>query len=99
MELSLENSAAFEASTSWQGPTIFKYGKPSPLALTFGNGWFADDSDYVVIQLSKPIGQPLKIAKSIVPGEILYHLGYASCTGCDRAHNLIDPKLEISRGH
>lgn len=78
-------------------PTIVRYGIPSGLALTSENGWYAEDSDYVVIKLPIPIGKPLKIADSKTSSETLFRFGYPSCTGCLEAPNKTDPNLNVDR--
>ncbi len=78
-------------------PGIIRYGQPSLHALLAGTGWYGDDSDYVVIQLPSPLGQPLKIAKSITASEMLYRPGFASCTGCVAQPNTTDPQLNADR--
>lgn len=79
-------------------PVVFRYGSPSSLAITNSNGWYGDDSDYVVIKLSTPIGEPLKIASSRSESEVLYRLGFSACTGCIEAPNRVDPALNTNRG-
>ncbi len=78
-------------------PAIVKFGVPSLQAFFSGSSWYGDDSDYVVIQLPKPLGTPLKIAPTRVTGENLYHLGFASCTGCELNPNTTDPELNRDR--
>jgi hypothetical protein len=78
-------------------PAVIHYGTPSALALLSGTGWYAEDSDYVVIKLPFSIGKPLKIAASKIKGETLYRLGYSSCTGCAKAPNKTDPELNRDR--
>jgi hypothetical protein len=78
-------------------PVLIKFGTPSLMAFIGGSGWYGDDSDYVVLQFTTPIGRPLTIANTVTIGESLYHLGFASCTGCGEAHNTTDPELNRDR--
>jgi hypothetical protein len=50
--------------------------------------FYAEDSDYVTLRLSKPLGKPLHFAaaKPIV-GQRVFVLGYAACTGCAMPDN------------
>jgi hypothetical protein len=75
---------------------VIKYGEPSQLAI-MQSSWYAEDSDYAVLKLSKVIGQPLKVAKSFKAGEVVYHTGFAACTGCDSAPNTTDAELNRDR--
>jgi hypothetical protein len=45
--------------------------------------FYAEDSDYVTLRLSKPLGKPLHfaVARPVV-GQRVFVLGYAACTGC-----------------
>lgn len=76
---------------------ITTYGNPSILALR-NFSWYAEDSDYVVIKLPAPIGNPLKIARTMSVGEAVFRLGYAACTGCAENPNKTNPELNRDRG-
>lgn len=75
---------------------IIKHGEPSSLAKLHSD-WYAEDTDYAVIKLDKKIGEPIKIASSVQPGETSYHSGYPACTGCASAPNKTDPNLNRDR--
>lgn len=79
-------------------PSLVKFETPSKLGLTSPSGWYAEDTDYVVVQLPKVLGKPLKIAAAAKTGEMLYRLGYASCTGCELNPNQANPELNRDRG-
>jgi hypothetical protein len=71
--------------------------EPSYASLIRGK-WFAEDSDFVSMKLSRKIGQSLKIGVRAKSGDRLYHPGYAACTGCARNPNVTDPLDNNSRG-
>ena len=61
--------------------------------------FYAQDSDYAAVSLSRPIATPLKIAaRGVGPTERLFVLGYPLCTGCTPADVVIeDPNDFVSR--
>lgn len=57
--------------------------KPTNLAKAKGN-FYAEDSDYIALDLGVKLGEPLKVSKTKVnPGDSLSIVGYPVCTGCD----------------
>lgn len=59
----------------------------------------SEDSDYLGLSLSQPIGKPIKIAAHVSPlGSPVFILGYPICTGCDVSTlNGIDPNDFVDR--
>ncbi len=57
------------------------------------NTFYAEDSDYIGLSLSRPIGNPLKVAeKPPVFGQRIFLFGYPACTACKpEAFQVDDP--------
>lgn len=48
------------------------------------NTFFAEDSDYIGLSLSRPIGKPLKVADKLpLFGQRIFLFGYPACTACN----------------
>lgn len=59
--------------------------KPPPMTYMarVRNTFYAEDSDYIGLSLSRPIGNPLKVAeKPAVFGQRIFLFGYPACTAC-----------------
>jgi hypothetical protein len=57
--------------------------------------FYYNDSDYLALQLSRPIGEALRLAATVPkPGEKTYVVGFPHCTGCD-ASDLNLPSEEL----
>src|SRR5690606_27617199 len=55
------------------------------------NTFYAEDSDYVGLALTRPIGVPLKISdKNPYVGQRIFVLGYPACTACSPEDYQVD---------
>lgn len=56
---------------------------PKPTAISRAkNSFYAEDSDYIAIELPKSLGRPLKVAKQLNSDDVAV-IGYPACTGCE----------------
>lgn len=68
----------------------------SPMAVSRSQ-WYAEDTDFVGIQLSRSVGRPLVISESDRSEGLLYRPGFPACTGCPDEPNFTDPILNNDR--
>jgi hypothetical protein len=62
----------------------FKATPQETLMSKIKKNFYAEDSDYIAINLPKELGTPLKVAQdNPMPGEKISILGYPYCTGCN----------------
>ena len=78
-------------------PMLVKVPSLTRLAQT-RDSFYAEDSDYVMIELAVPIGEPLEIAATLNIGEPVSRLGYPACTNCSDNKNEPGNELKRDRG-
>ena len=67
-------------------PASLKALPPTTSRAFYSRSFFAEDSDFIAIDLAVVLGRPLTVAKNLnyqTYGEKLFLMGYPACTGCD----------------
>jgi hypothetical protein len=77
--------------------TVLKKLPQKTRAADIDNEFYSEDSDYVVLELSKSIGKPLTNSVAAPKtGEPVFVMGYPGCTGCDSSEYFSEDKLDFS---